>query len=85
MSEVPLYVQCLMQCPKFSQTPPNGAGVADGESDLFIENLLARIHFIIEIITWTGLAPWELEFSFSASLTSTLLEWAQSLVVRPDP
>jgi len=26
----------------------------------FIDNLLVRIHFIIEMIWWTGLAPWSL-------------------------
>ena len=34
--------------------------------------LLLRIHFIIVMIRWTGLAPWEFEFPFS--LTSTFLE-----------
>ena len=29
------------------------------EREFFIDNLLARIHFIIEVIWWTGLAPWE--------------------------
>ena len=28
------------------------------EREFFIDNLLARIHFIIEMIRWTGLAPW---------------------------
>ena len=32
-----------------------------------------RIHFIIVMIRWTGLAPWELEFPFPGSLTSTFL------------
>jgi len=32
---------------------------------LFIANLLVRIHFVIEMIKWTGLAPWEFEFPFS--------------------
>ena len=27
--------------------------------EFFIENILVRIHFIIEIIWWTSLAPWE--------------------------
>ena len=30
--------------------------------DSFIDNLLVRNHFIIVMIRWTGLAPWELEF-----------------------
>jgi len=31
----------------------------DAESELFIDNLLVRLHFIIVMIRWTGLAPWE--------------------------
>jgi len=30
------------------------------EREFFIDNLLARIHFIIVMIRWTGLAPWPL-------------------------
>ena len=29
------------------------------EREFFIDNLLVRIHFIIVMIWWTGLAPWE--------------------------
>jgi len=36
------------------------------------EILLVRIHFVIVMIRWTGLAPWEYEFPFPGSLTSTL-------------
>ena len=43
------------------------------ERELFIDNLLVRIHFIIVMIRWTGLAPWEFEFPFPGSLTSTFL------------
>ena len=43
------------------------------ESDFFIDNLLVRIRFIIVMIWWTGLAPWEFEFRFPGSLTSTFL------------
>ena len=43
------------------------------EREFFIVNLLVRIHFIIEMIRWTGLAPWEFEFPFSGSLASTFL------------
>jgi len=32
---------------------------ADAEREFFIDNLLVRIHFIIKMIWWTGLAPWE--------------------------
>jgi len=33
--------------------------------------VLVRIHFIIEMIRWTGLAPWEFEFPFPSSRMST--------------
>ena len=32
-------------------------------------NLLVRIHFIIVMIRWTDLAPWEFEFPFPGSHT----------------
>ena len=35
--------------------------------------LLVRIHQIIVMMKWTGLAPWEFEFPFPGSLTSTFL------------
>ena len=31
------------------------------ERDFFVDNLVVRIHLIIEMIRWTGLAPWEKE------------------------
>ena len=31
------------------------------EREFFIDNLLVRIHSIIVMIRWTGLAPWETE------------------------
>ena len=34
------------------------------EREFVIGNLLVRIHFIIVMIRWTGLAPWEFEFPF---------------------
>jgi len=34
-------------------------------------HLLVRIHYIIVMIRWTGLAPWEFEFRFPGSLAST--------------
>jgi len=45
------------------------------EREFFIDNLLVRIHFIIVMIRLTGLAPWEFEFTFPGSLTSTFLRW----------
>ena len=41
--------------------------------EFFIDNILVRIHFIIEMIWWTGLAPWEFEFLFPGSFMSTFL------------
>jgi len=50
------------------------AVVRDSEREFFIDNLLVRMHFIIIVmIRWTGLAPWEFEFPFPGSLTSTFL------------
>jgi len=46
---------------------------AQREREFFIDNLLVRIHFILLMIRWTGLAPWEFEFPFPGSLTSTFL------------
>ena len=43
------------------------------EREFFIDNLLVRIHLIIVMIRWTGLAPWEFEFPFPGSLLSTFL------------
>jgi len=43
------------------------------ESEFFIDNLLVRIHSMIEMIWWTGLAPREFEFPFPGSLVSTFL------------
>ena len=45
-------------------------------------NLLVRIHFIIVMIRWTGLAPWEFEFQFPGSLISTFLCVARNAARR---
>ena len=34
------------------------------EREFFVDNLLVRIHFIIVMIRWTGLAPGKFEFLF---------------------
>ena len=39
---------------------------------IFIDNPLVRIHFIIVMTRWFGLAPWEFEFPCPGSLTSTI-------------
>ena len=41
------------------------------ERKFFIDKLLVRIHLIIVMICETGLAPWELDFPYPGSLTST--------------
>ena len=41
------------------------------ERDFFIDNLLVRIHFIVVMMRWSGLAPLEFVSSFPGSLTST--------------
>ena len=45
------------------------------EFGFFIDNLLIRNHFIIEMIWWTGLAPWEFECPFPGSIIHTFLSW----------
>ena len=45
----------------------------------FIDNILVRIHLIIVMIEWTGLAPWEFEVPFPSSLT-LFTEWLGSLL-----
>ena len=50
-------------------------------SEFFIDNLLVRIHSIIGMIWWTGLAPLEFEFPFPDSITSTILEHESTNVV----
>ena len=40
---------------------------------MLINNLLVRIHVIIVMIRWTGLAPWKFVFPLPGSLTSTFL------------
>ena len=47
--------------------------LAGVQREFFIDKLLVRIHFIIVMIKWTGLAPWEFEFPFPGSPTSTFL------------
>ena len=42
--------------------PVLGFRVRAHEREFLIDNLLVRIHIIIVMIRWTGLAPWEFEF-----------------------
>jgi len=59
----------VLHGPRFGRLRVPGAP----EREFFIDNLLVRILFIIVMIRWTGLAPWEFEFPFPGSLTSTVL------------
>ena len=43
------------------------------QREFFIDNPLVQIRFIIVMIRWTGLAPWEFEFPFPGSLTPAFL------------
>jgi len=58
---------------RYSDGEDTARGLTFREREFFIDNLLVRVHFIIVMIRWTGLAPWEFEFLFSGSLTSTFL------------
>ena len=65
--------------PRAFRLTPGGGACQNPESvwrewEFFFDNLLVRIHFIIVMIRWIGLAPWEFEVPFPGSLTSTFLE-----------
>ena len=47
-----------------------------------MDNLLVRIHCIIEMIWRTGLAPWEFECSFPGSRMSTFLGLCSKFIHR---
>ena len=56
--------------------------------ELFIDNLLVRIHLIIVMIRWTGLAPWEFEFSVpgkenASSVGAQALLQAEGVCLHP--
>ena len=59
--------------------PRRSAAGEQIEREFIIDNLLVQIHFIIVMIRWTGLAPWEFRFSFPGSLTSTFIWRANNL------
>ena len=59
--------------------------MAQPERDFCFDNLLVRIHFIVETVWWAGLAPCVYALSFSGSLTSTVLELeatSRSLIIK---
>ena len=51
------------------------------ERQFFFDNLLVRIHLIIEMILVDRLAPWEFEFPFPGSLISTVLKRKRNIQV----
>ena len=57
----------------FYTSKPSGETPDPKEAEFLIDNLLVRIHSIIEMIWWTGLAPWEFQFPFPGSFPSTSL------------
>jgi len=61
----------------------DGRGMEGRDGDFFID-LLVRIPFVIEMIWWTDLAPWEFEFSFPGSLVSTFL-YPTPYTLLPNP
>jgi len=48
-----------------SLTPEPFTPEREREREFFIDNLLVRIHCIIVMVRWTGLAPLEFEFPFT--------------------
>ena len=46
--------------------------------EFFSSNLLVQIQLIIEMIWWTGLAPWDFAFPFPGSRISTFLVLVRS-------
>ena len=66
-----------------NSTPPSSRLASPArEREFFIVNLLVRIHFIIVMIRWTGLAPWECEFPFPGSLAFPAAHPASRLISR---
>jgi len=63
-----------------SSSPPCISS-AHREKELCVDNLLVRIHFIIVMMRWTGLAPWEFEFPSPGSLTSAFLAYVHLLAI----
>ena len=76
------YVESRTEATAQSGVPPwscLGAAVClREEREFFIDNLLVRIHFIIVMIRWIGLAPMEFKFPFPGSLASTFLVRVES-------
>jgi len=68
--------ECNLPSATATAEPPRSTPTcACPEKEFFNDNLLVRIHFIIVMIRWTGLAPWEFEFPFPGSLISSFLRF----------
>ena len=70
INEVPLYIYIytyiyIYICNELARISGEGLdqqtcpAAPDRQKELVIDNLLVRIHFVIVMIEWTGLAPWE--------------------------
>jgi len=80
----PLVDHVALWEPYFQGVGSRVSGMGPREREFFIDNLLVRIHFIIEMIWWTGLAPWKFELPFPGSLIYTfLVEEEKGLGPRP--
>ena len=64
---------CVQAGTEGHASPRAAARRRGNKREFFIDNLLVRIHFIVVMVRWTGLAPWEFEFPFPGSLASTFL------------
>ena len=51
--------------------------------EFFIDNLLVQIHFIIEMIGWTGLTLWEVDIPFTPPPSALNRCRADSPLIRP--
>ena len=71
-----------LQCsPLSTHQRESNFNVFEREREFFIDNLMAQIHFVVEMIRWTGLAQCEAKFPVPGSLTSTFLAPLQVLSI----
>ena len=55
------------------------------QREFFMDDLLVRIHFIVVMIRWTGLALWEFEHSFLGSLICAFVVRQMYSTLEPSP
>ena len=63
-------MELIIKCADISNVHPHPQ-TPERQREFCIDNLPFRIHFIIVMIKWTRLAPWEFEFLLPGSFTST--------------